>query len=135
VTETRFVLNALKVSGITLYYPDEPALAANAVVIKRLARLLDVTEGSGWHRALPDDHRLSLLARYRPSDRPGLPRRAPNQASGPASGHHPTSKAFSPMIVTSKMPPSKVVEQTKDQLATAQALLASLAKEHKRFSV
>jgi len=28
VTETRFVLNALKVSGITLYYTDEPALAA-----------------------------------------------------------------------------------------------------------
>jgi len=50
VTEARYILKALKVSGVTLYFTEVPFLRDNASTIKRLASLKDVTEvrdGSG----------------------------------------------------------------------------------------
>jgi valyl-tRNA synthetase len=50
VSESRFILGALKTSGITLFYTDAPLIDANKGLIARLARLQAVTakdSGSG----------------------------------------------------------------------------------------
>src|SRR5262249_55641151 len=44
VSEARFITKSLAVSDVTLYYTDVPFLHQNAGLIKRLARLRDVTE-------------------------------------------------------------------------------------------
>ncbi|HUY85358.1 MAG TPA: valine--tRNA ligase, partial [Candidatus Dormibacteraeota bacterium] len=44
VKETRLITNALRVTGVTLYYTDVPFLRDNADIIKRLARLHAVSE-------------------------------------------------------------------------------------------
>jgi valyl-tRNA synthetase len=52
VTETRTIITALKVTNVTLYYTDIPFLAENAAIIKKLAKLLNVTDvqdGSGLY--------------------------------------------------------------------------------------
>ena len=47
VGECRYILHALKVSGVTLHYKDAPVVKANAELICRLARLKAVEEGKG----------------------------------------------------------------------------------------
>lgn len=134
VTETRFVLNALKVSGITLYYTDEPALAANATVIKRLAHLLDVTEvqdGTGLY--LTTTGYRCWLDIDQATAQAYLVELQAKQAAQQAVITQLEGRLANDSYV--KNAPKQVVEQTKDQLATAQALLASLAKEYERFSV
>jgi valyl-tRNA synthetase len=134
VTETRFVLNALKASGITLYYTNEPALQANAAVIKRLARLLGVTEvqdGTGLY--LTTTSYRCWLDIDQATAQAYLVELQTKQAAQQAVITQLEARLANKSYV--KNAPRQVVDQTKEQLAAAQTLLASLAQEYERFSV
>lgn len=134
VTETRFVLNALKVSGITLYYTNETTIQANAAIIKRLARLLDVTEvqdGTGLY--LTSTSYRCWLDIDQATAQAYLVELQSKQAAQQAVIAQLEARLANKSYV--KNAPKQVVGQTKEQLATAQTLLASLAQEHERFSV
>ncbi|MEO8105453.1 MAG: valine--tRNA ligase [Candidatus Saccharibacteria bacterium] len=134
VTETRFILNALKVSGITLYYTDEPVLQANAATIKRLAHLLEVTEvldGTGLY--LTSTRYRCWLDIDQATAQIYLGELQAKQATQTAVISQLQARLANKNYV--KNAPKQVVHQTKEQLATAQNLLASLQREHDRFSL
>ena len=134
VTETRFVLNALQVSGVTLYYTGEPVLQANASVIKRLARLLDVTEvldGSGLY--LTTTRYRCWLDIDQATAQLYLVELQAKQAAQTTVISQLQARLANKSYV--KNAPKPVVHQTKEQLETAQNLLASLQREHERFSL
>lgn len=132
VTEVRFILNALKVSGVTLYYTDVPFLRNNAEMIKRLARLEAVTEvqaGTGLYLT-STKHRAWLdidTATARDYVKQLEIKRAQQESSIKQLEARLTNKNYV------KNAPKNVVEQTKDQLKAAHELLASIQQEIKRF--
>ena len=133
VTEVRLILNALKVSGATLYYTDVPFLANNAEIIKRLSRLQAVTEvksGTGLyltstkHKCWLDTDKGAALAYLRELDG-----KRQEQAS--------VIKRMESRLGNQnylKNAPKAVISQTKDQLAAAKTLLATLDTESQRFN-
>ena len=133
VSETRFIQNALKVSGVTLYYTDIDFITANAGAIKRLARLkavTEVTDGTGLYltttkaRCWLDIDQGTAAAYLGELDQKQSQQKAViAQLQGRLANNNYIKNA-----------PSAVVNQTKDQLADAEALLMSLEREHARFS-
>ena len=133
VIETRFIQNALKVSGVTLYFTDVAFIAANAGTIKRLARLRDVTEvsdGTGLYLTttkarcwLDIDQSTAAAFLGELLQQQERQRTVIAQLQGRLSNDSYVNNA-----------PPLVVRQTKDQLAVAEELLASLQREHARFS-
>ncbi len=134
VKETRLILNALKVAGVTLYYTDVPFLRDNAETIKRLSRLQAVTEvkdGTGLY-LIGTRHRCWLdidkaTARTYLEELEG--KRGAQSAVIKQLEGRLANKAYV------KNAPHEVVAQTKDQLAEAKALLESIDQERKRFDV
>ena len=133
ITESRFIQSALKVSGVTLYYTNIEAIANNADTIKRLARLRDVTEvedGTGLYLTTSKyrcwlDIDQSTAAAY-------LNELIQQQERQQAVITQLQSRLANTSYV--KQAPHAVVTQTKEQLAAAEELLASLKREHARFS-
>jgi valyl-tRNA synthetase len=133
VTETRNILKALKVSGVTLYYTDVPFLRDNAAIIKRLAGLQAVSEvrdGTGlnltstryacWldiEKSAAQDYSTELQAQ---------------QAKQQALIGQLESRLTNEDYV--KRAPREVVSETKQQLETAKQQLETLAQEIARFS-
>ena len=133
VTETRYIITALRASDVTLYYTDAPFISDNADLLRRLARLSRVTQvsdGDGIHltstksRCWLDIDTLSaqaytaeLAGKITAQEKAiaGLETRLANKAY--------TDKA-----------PRSIVEQTKQQLAEANTALETLQREHERFS-
>ncbi len=133
VTEVRFIIKALKVSEVTLYYTDVLFLRDNAATIKRLARLQDVTEvqdGTGLyltstkHRAWLDIDKGTAQAYLKELEG----KRAKQQASVKQLGSRLANKDYV------KNAPKEVVKQTKDQLEEAKELLVSIEAEQQRFN-
>lgn len=133
VTEARFITKSLNVSDATLYYTDVPFLADNAELIKRLARLSGVREvrdGTGLYltstpyRAWLDIDQ-DTAARFAAQL---ASKRDEQQALVARLTERLNNKAY-----TSKAPKA-VVEETRAQLADAEAQLAAIAKEHERFA-
>ncbi len=133
VTEARAITNALKVSGVTLYYTDAPFLQANAAIIKHLARLKDVSEvqdGSGIfltgvkYRAWLDIDQRTAQAYLKELDEK-LQKQLSliKQLEGRLANKEYVKGA-----------PKAVVEQTKDQLQAAKDLAATLQAEKQRFA-
>lgn len=132
VSEARFIIKALKASGVTLYYSDAPFLRDNAAIIKRLARLQAVTEvqsGSGLrltstkHTCWLDIDKNTAQAYLK-----DLESKHEQQAAA--------IKQLESRLVNKdyvKNAPHEVVEQTKDQLKAAKELLDSLETERQRF--
>ena len=133
VSESRFIQNALKVSGVTLYYTDVDFITANAETIKRLAHLRGVTEvsdGTGLYLTTTKatcwlDIDQSTAAAYvgelvQKQDRQT---EVIAQLKGRLANDNYVRQA-----------PRDVVNQTKDQLSAAEELLVSLQREHARFS-
>jgi valyl-tRNA synthetase len=133
VTEARFIMNALKVSGVTLYFTDVPFLRDNATIIKRLAHLQDVTEvqdGTGLyltstkHRSWLDIDKGTAQAYLK-------------ELEGKQAKQVTVIKQLESRLANkdyAKNAPHKVVEQTKDQLQEAKELSATIETEQNRFS-
>ncbi len=134
VSEARFITKVLKVSGATLYYRDVPFLSDNATVIKRLARLKavsEVTDGKGLNLTgtkyacwLDIDTATARAYRQQLEEQRNKQQAAIKQLEGRLSNDTYVKQA-----------PKAVVQQTKDQLAQAKALLSTLEQEYERFSV
>ncbi len=132
VTESRFIINALKVSDVTLYYTAVPFLGDNAGTIKRLARLKAVTEvqdGTGVYLTSAK-HRCWLDIDVATA-RSYLGELEGKRAQQTASITQLESRLSNANYV--KNAPSKVVDQTKDQLKAAHELLETIDREAERF--
>jgi valyl-tRNA synthetase len=132
VSEVRFITKALQVVGATLYYTDVPFLAANARIIKRLARLHDVAEvrdGTGIYLTRTK-HRAWL------DIDPSTARQYLSELEGKASDQNAAIKRLEDRLANKsyvKNAPKEVVEQTKQQLKDAHNLLKTLEEEKSRF--
>ncbi len=133
VSEARFILKALGAKGVSLHYNKQPFLRDNAEIIKRLARLKDVSEaknGSGLsltgtkHTCWLDIDKKAAHAYLKELDA----KRDQQIASISHLKARLNNKSYA------KNAPSAVVDQTKQQLKDAEALLASIQAEQKRFS-
>ncbi|MDB5175804.1 MAG: Valyl-tRNA synthetase [Candidatus Saccharibacteria bacterium] len=133
VTESRFILNALKVSGSTLYYSDVQLIKDNAETIKRMARLQAVTEvedGTGLYLTTTSvrcwlDIDQSTAQSY-------LKEIAAKQERQKAVIAQLESRLSNENYVRNA--PREIVEQTKQQLTEAGELATSLQREFERFS-
>ena len=133
VREVRLILNALKVSGITLYYTDTPFLRNNAGIIKHLSRLQDVTEvrdGAGLH--LTSTKYDCWLDIDRDMAQSYLEELAGKQSRHLADVKQLESRLANKSYVQNA--PKEVVEQTKQQLAETKELLQTIEQEQQRFS-
>ena len=132
VTEARFIINALKVSGITLYYTDVPFLRDNAETIKRLARLTAVTEvqdGNGLY--LTGTRHRCWLDIDAGTARDYLQELEAKRAAATKSIEQLEARLANKSYI--KGAPKKVVDQTRDQLKIAQASVETISKEIERF--
>jgi valyl-tRNA synthetase len=133
VSETRFICRSLKVSGATLYYTDVAFLRENAAIIKRLARLKDVTE-------VKDGNGLYLTATKHRSwldIDPATARAYLGEVEAKIAKQSQTIQQLEGRLSNKKYvdnAPKQVVDQTKDQLKEAQEQLATLQTEKERFT-
>lgn len=132
VSETRFIVKALGVSDVTLYYTDVPFLTEHAMLIKRLARVSNVTEvrdgtglfltGTSYRCWLDIDQATAskFLAQ--------LEAKQVAQKEVIARIEQRLSNAS-----YVKNAPKQVVEQSKQQLEDAKAQLQAITREYERF--
>ena len=133
VTEVRFILNALKVSGATLYYTDVAFLADNSATIKRLARLKNVTEvqdGNGLY--LTSTKHRTWLDIDSATAKAYLVELEGKIAKQKASIEQLDKRLSNKEYVQNA--PKQVVEQTKDSLKAAKELLVTIEEEAERFT-
>lgn len=133
VSEARYILGALKASGVTLYYTDVPFLRDNAETIKRLAHLYAVSEvkdGNGLyltgtkHKCWLDIDKATARAYAKELEgKVAQQEQIITQLEGRLANTDYVSNA-----------PKEIVEQTKEQLKAAQEALESLTGEIKRFA-
>jgi valyl-tRNA synthetase len=133
VSETRAILRALKVNDVTLYYAGEPFIRDNAEIIKRIARLQAVTsvkDGDGLHlTSTKYDCWLDINRRSAQAYLEELKTKYDRQAA--------VIKQLEDRLADKSYTdnaPREIVEQTKQQLTEAKALLTSLEAEQKRFT-
>jgi len=133
VTETRFILSSLRISGVTLYYTDVPFLQNNSDLIKRLGKLKAVTEvrdGNGLfltqtpYRCWLDIDQHTATGYLSEIDS----KKADQQVIIKQLESRLANKQYV------KSAPHHIVEQTKAQLSEAKKLLDNLDKEYQRFS-
>lgn len=133
VTETRFILNALKAKGVTLYYSGIDSISNNAEVIKQLTRLADVKEvreGSGLfltqtnYRCWLDIDPAAAHSYLKEIE-------AKQQAQQKLIGQLEARLANTSYVTNA---PSAVVQQTQTQLDEAKQLLENLNAQHNQFS-
>lgn len=133
VTEVRFILGALKVSGVTMYYNDVAFLRDNATTIKRLARLkavTEVTDGTGLY--LTSTSVKCWLDIDQATAQAYLGELEEKQTKQQAVIKQLEQRLGNDSYV--KNAPRAVVRETKDQLTAARQLAESLEREHDRFS-
>jgi valyl-tRNA synthetase len=133
VSETRAILRALRVNDVTLYYAGEPFIRDNAEIIKRIARLQAVTsvkDGDGLHlTSTKYDCWLDINRRSAQAYLEELKTKYDRQAA--------VIKQLEDRLADKSYTdnaPREIVEQTKQQLTEAKALLTSLEAEQKRFT-
>lgn len=133
VTEARFITRALQVTGSTLYFTKVPFLAENAELIKRLARLADVTEvEAGTGVFLTETKHRCWLDIDENTARSYL-----HQLDAKKTAHEAIVKQLEGRLANKSYvdhAPKKVVDETRQQLQAAQDMLDSLDKEAKRYS-
>lgn len=133
VVEARYIVNALKVNGATLYYTDVPFLTKNAALIAQLARLKGVEEvrsGEGLKLTstkygcwLDIGHSEAQKYLGELEAKQAAERNLIAQLEGRLSNASYAKNA-----------PKHIVDQTKAQLKEAKERLAKLQAEHTRFS-
>lgn len=133
VSETRYILKALKVSGITLYHDNQAFISDHAEVIKRLTGLKAiecVKEGTGLNLTSTKyncwlDIDSGTAAKYA---KELVAKRESQQAMIQNLEKRLNNKDYTAHA------PKEVVEQTKRQLEELKQLSASVDNEIKRFS-
>ncbi|HEX7368356.1 MAG TPA: valine--tRNA ligase, partial [Candidatus Saccharimonadales bacterium] len=132
ITETRYIITALKVKGVTLYHTGEPVLQANAGLIKQLAHLKAVEavqNGSGLNLTrtkyrcwldISSETAHAYLSELK--TRQEAQKRLTTQLKGRLANKKYVENA-----------PEPIVEQTRQQLAEAQQLMSTLEAEYARF--
>ena len=132
VKEVRLVLNALKVSGVTLYYSDVSVLRDNAEIIKRLGRLEAVAEtkdgaglrltGTKYTCWLDIDKRAAQAYARELAGKGAKQKVVIKQLEARLANKSYVNNA-----------PKEVIEQTRQQLTEASGLLAGIEQEQQRF--
>ncbi len=134
VSEVRFILKALKASGVTLFYHDAPFIWKNSGTIKRLARLEDVTEvdeGNGIYLTSTKYRCWLGIASQKAQDYlRELQIRVGRQAASITQLENRLNNAD-----YVKNAPKEVVEQTKQQLKESKDMLSTIEKEIQRFVI
>jgi len=133
VTETRFILNALKAADVTLYYSHVDLLRDNADLIKRMTRLkavTEVTDGTGlsltsttYHCWLDIDTETA--------------RNYLKEIDGKLEAQQKVVTQLEKRLANKAYvdnAPKEIIEQTNAQMDTAKQLLDSLEQEKERFS-
>jgi valyl-tRNA synthetase len=133
VSESRFIIKALRAQNVTLYYTDVPFLTENAELIKRLSRLEDVTE-------VTDGNGLYLTSTKYPAwldiDM-NTAREYQTQLGEKRTAQEAVIKRLEERLANKSYvdhAPKKVVDETRQQLKDAKELLESISKEYERFS-
>jgi valyl-tRNA synthetase len=133
ISESRFIVKSLKASDVALHFTDAPLLAANAAVIKQMSRLKEVSEaGQGEGIFLTTTSAKVWLdidpAKAEAYAKELKTKRDAQQASIKQLEGRLKNKSYVDNA------PEAVVQQTRDQLEAAQALLASIEDEIVRFT-
>jgi valyl-tRNA synthetase len=134
ITESRLITGNLGVTDAILYHTGEELLAANADVIKQMARLAGVTaikDGAGLfltstkYRAWLDIDQETARAYVAKLDEQFTKQTAVvTQLEGRLANKSYVKNA-----------PKQIVEQTREQLQSAKAVLQNIEREKERFSV
>lgn len=133
VTEARYITNALKEKGSTLYFVDAPLLAENAELIARLAKLQAATQvesGDGLH--LTQTKYRSWLDIDQATARNYLKELEAKKADQTAVIDRLKGRLDNKSYVDNA--PKQIVEQTREQLKEAEAVLEGINREYDRFS-
>jgi valyl-tRNA synthetase len=133
VSESRFIVRALKAKDVTLHYHEAPVVADNAELIKRLARLKAVTAGQGSGGLALTGTQLSCWLDIDPATakayagelkvKQAAQEKVVSQLEGRLANKSYVDNA-----------PDAVVEQTHNQLAEARQQIETLKAEQARFS-
>lgn len=132
VTEIRFVYNALKVANSTLYFTDVEFLKDNAAIIKRLARLKDVTEVQDGAGLYLTSTKYNCWLDIDPS----VARNYLKELDAQLVDQQRVIKQLEARLANKayvKNAPDKVVDQTKQQLNDAKDLVDAINNEKRRF--
>ena len=132
VTEARAIIKSLHATDVTLYYTNVPFLKDNAAIITQMARLNGVTEvrdGTGVYLTQTAyrcwlDIDAATASHY--ADELEAKQQGAEHIIAQLEGRL-ANKAYVDHA------PKHVVDQTRDQLKDAHALLESLSEERKRF--
>lgn len=133
VSEARFIVKNLKVSGVTLYHSGVAFLNENATIIKRLAKLVavtDVKDGSGLY--LTSTKYRCWLDVDSETARVYVKELQSKQTKQQAVVKQLKQRLANRNYVDNA--PKEVVEQTKSQLQAAEQLLQTITSEAERFS-
>ncbi len=132
VMEARYITKTLGITNATLYYTDVPFLSENAQLIKRLARLSDVTEvrdGTGLYLTTTPyrcwlDIDASVAGQFikQLAEKIAVQKEVIKRLDKRLADKNYTSKA-----------PGNIVNETKDQLSEARKQLGSIEQEYERF--
>lgn len=133
ITEARYIITALKVSGVTLYYTDAPLLAGNKDLIKRMAKLqevVQVSDGTGVYLTQTN------VRCWLDIDTQSAQNYAKELLEKIAAQEKLIASLEARLANTSYTAnaPHTVVQQTKDQKAEAADTLETLRREHERFT-
>lgn len=133
VTEIRYISKALKVGDLTLYYKDSEFIHDNADIIKTLARLKNVTQvtdGNGLY--LTSTKQVCWLDIDRSTAKQFLVELEAQQQQQQTIIKQLEARLANKAYV--KNAPSKIVDQTKQQLEVAKELINTIETEKKRFT-
>jgi valyl-tRNA synthetase len=133
VVEARYITNALKEKGSTLYFIDAPLLAENSELIARLAKLhavKQVESGEGLH--LTQTKYKSWLDIDQATAKNYLKELEAKKADQTAVIDRLKGRLANKSYVDNA--PKQIVEQTKQQLKEAEAVLNGILREYERFN-
>jgi valyl-tRNA synthetase len=133
VSEARFILSALNVNKVGLQYKDSPLIEKNAELIKRLARLGSVEQGS-----TPGGVALTQtsLTAWLDIDEKTAKTYADSLAEKLAAQHRVIVQLEGRLANKSYVDnaPEKIVAETREQLEQAKETLANITAESERFA-
>ena len=131
--EARFITKNLNVTDATLYYTDVPFLSDNAEIIKRLARLKDVTEvRSGTGMYLTGTPYRAWLDIDQQTASKFLEQLKARQTALQSAIDRLEQRLGNKAYVDKA--PKHIIAETKQQLADAKAQLDAITKEYERFA-
>ncbi|MGH7193709.1 MAG: class I tRNA ligase family protein [Candidatus Saccharimonadales bacterium] len=133
VTEIRAIIKGLKVKDVTLTYTDDAFIRDNAAGIRRLAGLKDVVQGRPGGLSLTGTKHACWLNVSQAATQNYLKELQTRQGQHINAVKHLRARLDNRDYV--KHAPKEVIEQTKQQLKEAEALLANLEVKMQQFTI